>query len=203
MPSISEEEFDKLVHHTIRIDLTDGTELLYPIAVEEKQRLIQRLRYFSQGIEEGEDSGFINFSIYPEREVYINKAYMLRLIFCFDNPAGATQYLYRDNFNDLEDDEKNEGGYTNADSEDILLSQAIIKLTAKVGYQDSDILFFNSINAGDLAGFDMEIDDPNAGCRAMLELIDDDGENNFIPLKHIMCMEIDADIVNYNEEEEE
>jgi len=204
MPTISEKEFDQLVHHTIRIDMTDGTLLIYNVTPEEKQFLINFLRNFSSG-EVGQEKrtamGLLMFETYPKRLVFINIAYMMRLIFCFDNPLGNSN-KYRDNFNILEKDEQTEDSFV-IETEEILLPQAIIKLPGIVSYTDSDVLTFNSIKAGDLLGLDMEVQEEEMVVREFIELIDDDGENNFFPVSQIMCMEMDTNIVFEDEEDEQ
>ncbi len=86
MATISEKDFDKLVSHTIRIDMSDGTILIYSVTPEEKGYLINFLRNVSNATEK-ERSGtrLIMFEAYPKRLVFVNTAYMLRLMFCFDH----------------------------------------------------------------------------------------------------------------------
>jgi hypothetical protein len=207
MPSISEKDFDKLVHHTVRIDMTDNSVYQFPLLPEDKQQLIEQLRNLSFGMnEERTGTRLLVFNIYPGRMVFINTAYLLRLIFCFDPPHEDSAVGYRDNFKVLDEDEKTEDDYAkekDKEGEEIFLPQAIIKLSKKVGYQESDVLCFSSISEGDLSGLDMEAENPADGLREFIELIDEDGENNFIPLKQIMCIEVDRNIVNEKDIEED
>lgn len=207
MSSISEEKFNRLLQRTIRIDLIDGTVLLYQLTQEQNEDAIIGLRENSSGSElEKTGATFMIFRIYQNRLVFVNKDFILRIVFCTDLPTGDSWIPYLDNFNVLEPNEKTEDNYAiqpEGDDELLPLPQAIIKLTNKLDYEGSDILSYSALDDGDLYGLNLEVMEISEPLREFVELKDDDGEYNFIPMKQIICMEVDSNIVDIDEDFDE
>jgi hypothetical protein len=205
---MKESEFDERVLYTLRIELSNGKLLLYPIDTENKQYLISRLRLNSDGAYQGDRLSFLWFETTYNRQVIVNTNSIARIIFCFDAAVVVVNHgRYRDNFDVLENensqDEKLE---TDADeemsfSEEEYLPQAIIyhKGSAPEDNYKSNPLLYSSLDEGCLASFDLELDG-NDSLRQFINLIDEDGEETFIPLEQIIVMEFDRKLI-YTEDE--
>lgn len=197
MPAITEKEFDKLVNHTLRIELTDGTVLIYSVSSKQKGELIDIMRKVSFGDSDARHPRLLCFNAFPERTVIINIKYLLNLIFCFDSLAIVGTVTYRDNFEVLPDEEDLEEG----DQVENFLPDVVVKMAYPLAIVGTQTLLFHDIRPGTLAGLDTEAWEPEDGIRQFIELEDEDGEPNFISLKHVMCLEAAHIIVDENLEE--
>ena len=210
MEEFSQDDFDQIVSHTIRIELIDGTILHYYVSPEAKKAVRNQLQNDPFSVYEKE---FLWFYIPEDRLVLINEKDIVRITFCFDAPAmGDAEYA--DNFKvfekfpletdpDLieEEDEKD-------DSEPELdLPQLIIKHRREM--EDSEIVEGVTMKTEGFYGnvsyyFDMSEDQINGfyfdyheyeeewalGSSKYFQFIDEDGEENFMPHKNLSVIEI-------------
>jgi hypothetical protein len=207
---MKESEFDKLVSYTLRVELLHGKVLLYSIDTENKHYLMNKLRVNSEG-EEGNDLlHFLWFETSLNRMVLINTKVIARITFCFD----YAEYIvnpkeYRDNFNVVEKDTLIEEKKTNEGEarlyflEEQYLPQAIVYHSGKApddNYNDNPLLY-SELSSGCLTSFDLELEG-DLPFRQFLALIDNDGEESFIPLEHVVVMEFDKNLIYGNDEED-
>jgi hypothetical protein len=194
---MKEKDFDKIVQHTLRIELTDGSTLLYPILPKEKGELITVLRSLAFGDPEGKPAGMLCFNVFPGRTVFINTRYLLNIIFCFDHLAAVGPPRYRDNFGVVHV-ETTDHSTEEKDATDSLPS-VILKLSHPLPLQESQVASFYDIEPGTLANLDIEAWEPQDGVRQFIELEDEDGEANFFNLEYVMCIEAAQEVVNEEE----
>jgi hypothetical protein len=200
---MKETEFDKLVVHTLRVELLNGQVLRYNLDVESKQYLMRHLRENSDGDEDTKPLHFIWFQTSQERTVIINTDSILRLTFCFD-PKDSVQNpdAYYDNFKlieketTLKDRETPDGEVRLHVVVDEYLPQAIIYHKGIPANDDyyTNPLKYNSLEAGALEGFELELEG-DIPYRQFIELIDDDGETSFLPLKEIIVLELETSLI--------
>ncbi len=208
---ITEEEFDELVRHTLRIELLSGMVLIYRVSTAEKQRLIGKLRLNSEGDDTTRPLQFLYFQTSLQRNVVIKVSEIIRVIFCFDPVQEVIDpNAYYDNFKVLEKDTNlveestPEGKVALKVVTEEFLPSAIIFHSgdaADDGYDSNPLLYYD-LEAGCLDIFDLEIEDDLVPIRQFINLMDMDGEANFIALKHITVMEFE-DALLYNDEEED
>ncbi|OQP46832.1 hypothetical protein A4H97_04735 [Niastella yeongjuensis] len=175
-------EFDENVVYTLRIELLDGKSLLYAIDAENKQYLINNLRLNADGSYQEDKLSFLWFETTYNRQVVINVKSIVRVLFGVD-PAVTD---YRDNFQVGSNP----------------LPQAIVYHTGNTpenNSQKTPLLYF-SLNEGCLASFELELEGKQR-LRQFINLIDENGEESFIPMVQIMVMEFDQQLF-YGEEEE-
>jgi hypothetical protein len=184
MESISEEEFDLLVHHTLRIELTDGSVLIYSVLPSVKGELISTMRRLSLNSREVK-SGTISFVTLAKRMVFINTKYLLNLIFCFDFLVNSDPRTYYDNFEVLPEDSKSQARVQIAD----VIPDVILKLAHPTSLTQSQTLLFDDVLSGTLANLNEPWGSHEGGSRRFIELEDEDGEPNFINLEYVMCIE--------------
>lgn len=211
MEEIREEEFDKKVKYTLRVELIHGKVLLYNISTDTKKYLIRRLLDNADGDDNNELISFVGFAIYKERYVLINVSEILRITFCFDYLVMLPEPdRYYDNFGIIGEEDQNAEEITqdNVDwktlSDDDFLPQATIyhkgnSLIPSLYYTNP--LSYSSLNEGCLSGLDMELDG-ELPLRQFINLIDEDGEETFIPLSQIIVMEVESSLIFSFEEEE-
>jgi hypothetical protein len=180
---MNESEFDNSVMYTLRIELSNGKALLYTIDTENKQYLLNKLRINSDGAYEGEPLPFLWFETTYNRQVIVNTDSIARIGF---DAAAADPEMYRDNFNVAQANEE-------------YLPQAIVYHKGKAVDDQSNPLLYSSLDGGCLADFDLELDGEQT-LRQFVNLLDEEGEETFIPLSQIMVMEFDQDLL-YAEEE--
>jgi hypothetical protein len=206
---MKESEFDKLVVHSLRVELLNGQVLRYNLDVESKQYLMRRLRENSDGGDDKQLLRFIWFHTSLKRTVIINTDSFVRITFCFD-PKDIAQDPdgYYDNFKlieketTLEDRETSEGEVRLHVVVDEYIPQAIIYHKGIPANDDYYInpLEYNSLDAGVLAGFEMELEG-DVPYRQFIELIDDDGETSFIPLNEIIVLELETSLIFPDDED--
>ncbi len=213
MESISQESFDAFVTHTIRIELVNGRVLYYWVSAEEKKRLMEKMNARSDGDEEIIPLNFVWFETALKRQVVINTSDIVKLTFRFDVP-GSTSESYFDNFNLMEKEtlienkpiENDKTGWFVTDNE--YLPQCIIYHRGlQVNPDDDDgyasnPIVYNELTQESLYRFAMELDD-EIPFRQFVSLIDNDGEQSYVPLKQIIVLECDENIMFGDELEEE
>jgi hypothetical protein len=206
---LTESEFDKNVIYTLRIELLTGKVLLYPINIDNKKYLIEKLRANSDGIGEKEPIVFLWFETSPNRMVIIDINSISRITFCFDLAFQVKNTnSYFDNFKMLETEtslvekETEEGKVGLHVIEDQYLPQAIICHSGKApeDLYDDNPLTYSQLNKACLAGLNIELEG-DVPLRQFLYLIDNDGEETFIPFRQITLMEFDCDLL-FDEEED-
>jgi hypothetical protein len=208
--SEEESQFDELAAYTLRIELQNGRVLIYRIDSENKQYLLNKLRTNSEGLEHNQVIEFLWFETFLNRHVIINANEMVRVTFCFDylEQIGNTNAYY-DNFEVVEKDtslvsEESEKGESRMYVlEEAYLPQTIIydKGNAPDADYNNNPQLFYSLDNGCLGFFHLELDG-ELPLRQFLNLIDNDGEECFIPLSQIIVMEFDGNLF-YNEEQDE
>jgi hypothetical protein len=206
---ITESEFDKLVAYTLRIELLNGKVLIYGINTESKKYLINRLRDNADGDFDKEPLPFLWFETSLNRKVIVNADEIARITFCFD----YLQHLekpnaYYDNFGVVEKDtellEKSSEGDTRLHVlEEEYLPQAIVYHKGKEPEDnyDANPLLYSSLDEGCLETFNLELEG-DVPIRQFINLIDNDGEETFIPMKQIIIMEFDSNLM-FSEEANE
>lgn len=212
MEPISQEAFDKLVSHTLRIELEDGSTLIYYVSAESKTAFFNFLKTDAiSGIEKD----FLWFYIPKDRLVLINKKDIIRITFCFDHGI-ETEPDYYDNFNvvnEIKEEidsefEKNED-FT---GEELYLPQLIIAhrrkkenteivkgVTMETEGYFGNISSYSDLNTGDVDGFYfsyLEVENEwHLTCYKYLQFIDNDGEQNFMPLSNLSVIEIERTLI--------
>lgn len=208
---INESEFDEKVVYTLRVELLNGKVIVYPVDTEIKQYLIKKLRAKSDGIDETEPLHFLWFETSLNRMVIININFLARITFCFDFAFQLEDpHSYFDNFNILhketaiEEKETKDGEVRLYVIEDEFLPQAIIYHTGKApdDLYDDNPSIYSSLNKGCLAGLSIELEG-DIPFRQFINVIDDDGEETFIPLKQITVMEFDRSLIFEEDDDEE
>lgn len=216
MATISQSDFDKSVAHTIRIELKDGSTLIYRVSVEAKTAFYKFLKMDAVSDNENE---FLWFYIPQDRLVLVNKSDIIRITFCFDALDGQEPKYY-DNFNIVDPSQELLDPDPEEDDdparEELYLPQLIIthrrqKENTEIaegvtmeseGYFDN-ISSYSSLNEGDVEGFDFEYFDDEKEWHLLaykyLQFIDDDGEENFMPLNNLSVIEIERPLIMADE----
>ncbi len=216
MNTISQSEFDKLADHTIRIELMGGLRLVYNVSVEAKTSFLNLLK--KDAVSEYEKD-FLWFSIPKDRLVLVNKKEIIRITFCFD-PGSGTEPDYFDNFNvtDSFNDEPDLDDEIDEifPDDELYLPQLIIAhkrkkenteivkgVTMKTEGYFGNISSYSNLNIGDVEGFNFdyqkEEDDWRLICSKYLQFIDNDGEQNFMPLSNLSVIEIERKLIMSDE----
>ena len=187
---MNESEFGNNVVYTVRLELSNGKTLLYDIDTENKQYLLNRLRINSDGAYEGEGLSLLWFETTHSRQVVINAGSITRIVFGVEAvEVTPGQERYRDNFNVLDNESYQE-----------YLPQAIVYCKEHTSVNQSNPFLYAALDEGCLADFDLELDGEQP-LRQFLNLIDEEGEETFIPTAQIIVMEFDQNLL-YAEEEE-
>lgn len=205
---ISEGGFDRLVDHTLRIELVNGKVLIYNVDIENKQFLINKLRQNSDGNEENQPLKFLWFETCLKRSVIINTDSLASVTFCFDTGTAHPLYNYVDNFDVVyfEDEPIEDEGESKEmpKDEELFLPQAIVYHKGQKpedGYNPNPRTY-DSLTRGCLAAFNLELDG-DCPFRQFINLTDDDGEETFIPLEQIIVMEFDTNLMDIEGEDDE
>lgn len=207
---IEEPEFDEHVNYKLRVELLNGKVLLYRIDTQNKQYWIEKLRANSEGDEDAKTLRFLWFETASNHSVIINTDSFARVTFCFDpiNPEQKDNTYY-DNFDlvqkdtEIEEQETKEGEKQLHVTEGIYLPQAIIyhKRKAPDDFYDNNPLTYAELDEGCLTGLNLELEG-HFPLRQFIGLIDNDGEEGFIPTNQIIVMEFDNNLVFLKEDEE-
>jgi hypothetical protein len=209
MAIISQSNFDKLVSHTIRIELNDGSTLIYNVSKESKTAFHHLLKVDDISDYENE---FLWVYIPEDRLVLVNKKEIVRFTFCFD-PLQAGEPKYRDNFAVIDiSEEQDEVDDRQQPEEEPDLPQLILKhnrqhedtefvsgVAMKTEGYFGNVSSYYSLDAGDVEGFDFEyledMEEWNLLTYKYLQFIDDDGEENFMPLQQLSVIEIERPLI--------
>jgi len=171
------------VINTLRLELSNGKEVLYLIDGANKEYLLDILSANSDGAYEGERISLLWFETVYVRQVIVNINSIARIVFGSEADVDGSAFLkYRDNFNVLEVEDSLDN-----------LPQAIV-------YHKGNALLYSSLEAGCLAGFNLELEGEQP-LRQFINLMDNNGEETFIPLEQIIVMEFDQSLL-YTEDEE-
>ncbi len=206
---ITAAQFDQLVVYSLRIELLNGRVLFYRIDTGAREYLINKLGTNCEGSEENKDIDYLWFETSLERQVMINTNEIVRVTFLIDY-FQETDYSrgYYDNFEVVEKDtslvpkQTPEGDIRMYVLDEEFLPQAIIYHKGKSpdnNYDTNPILYF-SLNEGCLDTFALELDNAMP-LRQFINLVDNDGEETFIPLRQIIVMEFDNNLL-YDVEKE-
>jgi len=206
-----ESHFDELVAYTLRIELQNNRVLIYRIDIENKQYLLGKLRTNSEGSEDNQPIQFLWFETFLNRHVIINTNEVVRITFSYDYLEQIeNSNAYYDNFEVVEKDtslisqETEEGESRMYVLEEAYLPQAIIYHKASAfedDYTGNPQLFY-SLDDGCLGIFSLELDG-ELPLRQFLNLIDNDGEECFIPLQQIIVMEFEGSLFYNGDQDEE
>jgi hypothetical protein len=205
---ISEGGFDRLVDHTLRIELLDGKVLVYTVDIKNKQYLINKLRRNSDGNEENQPLKFIWFETCLKRSVIINTDSLVSITFCFDGGSIDKFHNYVDNFDVVYFEEEPTDDETESKEmpkdEELFLPQAIVYLKGNKPEDDynKNPRTYGSLTRGCLPAFNLELEG-ECPFRQFINLTDDDGEETFIPLEKIIVMEFDTNLMDLESENEE
>jgi hypothetical protein len=218
--AVTQNDLDKVLSHTIRIELKDGSTLIYYVTAGVKNAFRQQLLNDAVAPFSAE---FLWFYLPAGRLVLINKIEIIRITFLFDILA-ESGVEYFDNFDRLvKDHELSEEDLEKMDPEEAAiyreeptLPQLIIMHGRKL--EDTELVkgvtmktegYFGNISAcsslteGDLEGLAIEYDQTSGGWMVRtyqyLQFIDDDGEENFMPLINISVIEVERGLIMNDE----
>lgn len=215
MATISRDDFDSLVSHTIRIELKDGSVLILNVSVEAKKAFSKHLRNNTISYLE---NNFLWIYIPGDRLIFINENEVIRITFLFEPVMGEVPE-YVDNFNVLyktdlpaDDDNMEDSFEEDNDEDEFYLPQLIIMhnrqmengevvpgVTMKTEGYFGNVSSYSSLNAGDVYGIDFEFFDDDEKwillTNKYLQFIDDDGEENFMPFKNLSIIEVERPLL--------
>lgn len=215
MENITQDEFDQLVSHTIRIELKDGSILHFMVSPEAKRACRDHILKESFSIF-GKD--YLWFYIPEDRLVLINEKDIIRITFCFDTPS-LGEAEYSDNFNVLEkfppeiDPELEDEEYEMEDAGPAIdLPGLIIKhrrqkedseivdgVTMKTEGFYGNISYYFDLSEGDIHGLEVDYFEEEEGWVLMtskyFRFLDEDGEENFMLLKNLSVIEIERSFI--------
>lgn len=215
MKTISQSEFDKKVSHTIRIELQDGHLLLYHVSVESKQA-------FEKALINENNSGwtfdYIWFYIPKDRIVFVNKKDITRITFCYE-PVPANEPEYVDNFSEMEDPDDDlfdTEVLEEFEPEEDSIPQLIIRhhrkketmqivkgvTMTKKAYFDN-ISYYSSLEEGGVRGlefcYSQHLNEIELHVDPYLQFTDDDGEENFMPMRNLSVIEVERALIMDND----
>lgn len=190
---MSQEYIERVLKtHTLRVEFIDGQVLLYQLAHEDKEEFEKWLRYRVEDDHES-ISQFCSF-FSAGRMVYINIKDVARFIFCYDFYVVQDRNGYHDNFEVIVSDSTD---FVEEIKNELFLPQAIIKVRGvAVPYCYWEADFDNNF---------LFIDERSFSNKKFLKtgfitLPDNDGEQNYIPVRNIVCLELDRRLVITNED---
>lgn len=161
--------------HTLRVELMNGKVLLYRIDADRKEALENWMNSSTDDLMESTNE-FISFYASPDRMVFIRISAIKRLIFCWDAAMLISNpWQYNDNFGVASDFEG-----------ELLIPSAIVLL-----HGIENALIFDADPDEDFPGIDEEsFSYPNFLRNGFITLPDEDGEQNYIPVCNIDCLEL-------------
>ncbi len=163
--------------HTLRIELISGKVLLYSIDANRKEELEKWLLARTDDLMDFSDD-FISFYASPGRMAFIRISAIKRLIFCWDAAATVSDtWQYHDHFE-----------VTSKFEDELLIPEVIIQL-----HTVSEPLIFSDLDPNsDFLGINEESFSNDQFLKGgFISLPDEDGEQNYIPVKNIDCLEVD------------
>lgn len=221
MLEIDESDLDLGVAHTILVELMDGRTLVYWVSAESK-RAFYRFLAIDDVSGHRDEPGFIWLYIPLDRLVLINKSDIVRITFCFDAGIDPNPE-YRDNFNmspageqTKDPDDPGDPDDGEADDEEPYIPQLIVMHhrqwevknfmkgdAAKSEEYSGNISSYSSLEEGDVAGFDFDYSDIDEAwiltTTKYLRFMDDDGEENLMPLHNLSVIEIERRLLMSDE----
>jgi hypothetical protein len=195
---ISQEQFDALIHYTIRVALQNGKVLIYPVDAVNKHYLSNKLYRYSHGSEDNAPFPFLWFETVKNRNVLIANDCIARITFCSDlREFSQKEVRYYDNFNLLGKEPVIEEFETGEGESKIIVfgdepPQALIYHKGQApddGYSNNP-LTFNDLEEGCLGPFFIELEG-DCPLRRFVCLTDEDGEETFVSTSQIIVMEFD------------
>jgi hypothetical protein len=161
---------------------------------------------------------YIWIYIPADRLVFINKKDITRITFCYE-PVPGTTPKYFDNFSRVDEPEKelfDSHVIDDIDIDEDSIAQLIVKhhrqkettqivkgvTVSKEAYFDN-ISYYSSLGEGDVNGFEFnysdDMDEFELIVGQYLQFIDDDGEENFMPLSNLSVIEIQRPLIMNDE----
>lgn len=208
--NMEESEYEKRFVYTLRVELSNGKVLVYPIDRENKEYLFNKLNANSESDDNNSLLRFLWFETSLARMAIINTNAIARITFLIDPAVHMDNHTaYPDNFNVVEKDtfieEKGtkEGEVRLYVLEEEYLPQAIIYHKGQAPddrYSDNPLLY-SELSPGCLASFNIELEG-ELPLRQFLNLTDNDGEETFIPLEQIIVMEFYSNLIYESGQEE-
>jgi len=217
MATITQDDFDNAVTHTIRIELKDGSVLFFNVIAEAKKAFAKLLRNDTHSELEYE---FLWIYIPEDRFVFINKNEIIRITFCFE-PIFGEVAEYVDNFNvkektDMPTDEEDEFEAA-AEEVEFYLPQLVIMhnrqlengeivpgVTMKTEGYFGNVSSYSSLNLDDFNGLGLVFFEDREEwiliAENYIQFVDDDGEENFMPLKNLSVIEMERPFLLSDEE---
>lgn len=219
MENFSNGDIDQIISHTIRIELIDGTILHYDVSPEAKKAFKKVLLNESFPLY---DIDFLWFYIPEDRLVFINQNDIIRVTFCFEVPMiGDPEYS--DNFKVLEKfppeidldliEEENEFDESEPeidlpgliikhrrDKED---SEIVQGVTMKTEGFYGNVSFYFDMSEDEVNCFDIDYYEEEEkwvfAPSKYFQFLDEDGEENFMPLKNLTLLEIERSFIMTDE----
>ena len=175
--------------HIVRIEMMDDSVLLYRITETERDQLMEWMNYRTDPLNEFGNK-FVVFHALPDRCVFVRINDIARIIFCWGLHSKSAEYDYVDNFNILKTDSTAELQIDDTDLADYI-PDAIVKL---VGKRRS--LVFHLLDENNECGLLLDEDSFTERFESgFLNLPDEDGEQNYIPICNISCIEAKYSLV--------
>lgn len=206
---MEELKFENLYVFTLRVELSNGKVLVYPIDSKSKDHLFNKLSTNSDGYNETNYLRFLWFQTSLGRNVIISTSAVVITTFLVDIPGEMENHrAYRDNFNVVEKEtfikeiETDEGETRSYVINEEYLPQAIIYHKGNApedNYNKNPLLYFY-LPPGCLGLFYLELDGLMP-FRQFINLADQDEEESFIPLEQIMVMEFNNNLMYEAEEQ--
>lgn len=196
---------DQLYKYTVRIELKNGKVLLYTVDSLEKNKLEELLKEHSVGSNFTFHLDFIYFKINLGRMVLVKNVDIARLIICFDTACflkNKDQYI--DNFNLAEDDSDDaDETISKVDTNEMITATKLLIPQAIIYHQgnapsdevQTNPLSYSSLPDGCLGNSFLDEIDGITKIRQFISLIDDDGENSYIPMWNVSVMEFDMKLL--------
>ena len=163
--------------HTLRIELLNGRVLRYNVDAYRKEEIENWLQARSNDLMEFSNE-FISFYAVPDRMAFVRIAAIKRLILCWDAAATVSDpWEYQDHFE-----------VTETIEDELLIPEIIILLR-----NDPVPLIFTDINPDShFLGYDEQsLSNDHFLKGGFISLTDEDGEQNYIPVINIDCLEVD------------
>lgn len=162
--------------HTLRIELLNGKVLFYNIDAYRKEELENWLQERTNDLMEFSND-FVSFYASPDRIAFIRINAIRRLIFCWDAiNTLKDSWEYHDHFE-----------VTTKFEDELLIPPVIILLRS-----DTQPLVFSDVDPdNDFLGIDENsFSNDNFLKGGFISLSDEDGEQNYIPVRNIDCLEV-------------
>lgn len=180
MAKIPNKLFDKMVYHSLSIELMDDTVLHYDIDEYEKADLEKYLDHRTDSTEEYQGT-VLMFVTKEHRAVFVKIDEIRNIIFCYEPEAHKIEKTFDYNFdiklisNDIED-----------------MPDAIIKCKGRKEPYVFSVLDYES---NFLYLDDESFYNPMYLNNGLISLEDDDGEWNYFPMRNISCIDVRRELI--------